>query len=739
MLIAIFSSFQLGGNCGQPLPPAPGSTQTDCTGDCSNTLALTAPEVRRIISQGIEEAKANGVTNATFAVVDRVNNVLAVWQMQPDANPLFPNPVANTSTITAGNSARSRAQLNGFGLNGIRVPATLAAISKAGVSSFFTTQGNAFTSRTVSQVIQENFNPQEKFRAAGPLFSVQFSQLPCSLFSQRFVDPADTPQPLVLPTNFYLGPKRLPLGFAADPGGVSLYKNGIPVGAVSAEYDGVYSLVENFDSPPTPDLEERIAMAAAFGFAAPEERRANRITIDGRALRFTQDENFQSDPSTAPPLSNRSAADGSTVAVPGWYGNFLDTDPKRITPNPDPVPLIANEPYEILAGAPLIEPAGNGAPSFRTGYQLTNIGAAAAEILTDENGNARFPAPAPPTAPLPAAGGLTAADVSAILEQTLLVAEQTRGQARLPIGQHARIDVAVTDAAGKVLGFARSPDALVDGCNVVVQKAQTVVFLSDRGTPADLANADDPLANSGQLGVTPLNTYAGTTIDYLEPAATALGDGIAYSTTAAGAIARPFFPDGQNENGQPNGPLSNPISEWSIFNTGLQLDASLAQLAVALCPNVQDLRQILDNTGVLAPGFNPADPSTCPAPPPPAARTCSFDDPSTVPQDDLATIPNGTTFFPGGFPIYRLTGNGAPELIGGIGVSGDGVEQNDSIAFVGLARAGRAQGRRFGNAPKNIRANNLSRGGVSLRYAICPVKPNLGNALQDICEVEDNL
>ncbi len=86
-----------------------------------------------------------------------------------------------------------------------------------------------------------------------------------------------------------------------------------------------------------------------------------------------------------------------------------------------------------------------------------------------------------------------------------------------------------------------------------------------------------------------------------------------------------------------------------------------------------------------------------------------------------------------------MTGNGAPELIGGIGVSGDGVEQNDSIAFVGLARAGRAQGRRFGNAPKNIRANNLSRGGVSLRYAICPVKPNLGNALQDICEVEDNL
>lgn len=50
-----------------------------------------------------------------------------------------------------------------------------------------------------------------------------------------------------------------------------------------------------------------------------------------------------------------------------------------------------------------------------------------------------------------------------------------------------------------------------------------------------------------------------------------------------------------------------------------------------------------------------------------------------VPAEPINTnIPNGITIFPGGFPLYR---NGV--LIGAIGVSGDGIEQDDIIGAAG--------------------------------------------------------
>jgi uncharacterized protein GlcG (DUF336 family) len=51
----------------------------------------------------------------------------------------------------------------------------------------------------------------------------------------------------------------------------------------------------------------------------------------------------------------------------------------------------------------------------------------------------------------------------------------------------------------------------------------------------------------------------------------------------------------------------------------------------------------------------------------------------TVPLDPInPNVPNGITIFPGGFPLYR---NGV--LIGAIGVSGDGIEQDDIVAASG--------------------------------------------------------
>lgn len=71
-----------------------------------------------------------------------------------------------------------------------------------------------------------------------------------------------------------------------------------------------------------------------------------------------------------------------------------------------------------------------------------------------------------------------------------------------------------------------------------------------------------------------------------------------------------------------------------------------------------------------------------------------------------ANLPNGITIFPGGFPLYR---NGV--LIGAIGVSGDGVDQDDLIAAAGTE----------GLQPvESIRADQQFYLGIRLPYAKFP-------------------
>ena len=74
-------------------------------------------------------------------------------------------------------------------------------------------------------------------------------------------------------------------------------------------------------------------------------------------------------------------------------------------------------------------------------------------------------------------------------------------------------------------------------------------------------------------------------------------------------------------------------------------------------------------------------------------------------------VPNGITIFPGGFPLYR---NGV--LIGAIGVSGDGVDQDDIIAAAGTVGF---------LPPASIRADRMQYRGARLPYAKFPRNPDL--------------
>jgi hypothetical protein len=72
-------------------------------------------------------------------------------------------------------------------------------------------------------------------------------------------------------------------------------------------------------------------------------------------------------------------------------------------------------------------------------------------------------------------------------------------------------------------------------------------------------------------------------------------------------------------------------------------------------------------------------------------------------------LPNGITIFPGAFGLYR---NGV--LIGAIGVSGDGVDQDDLVA---------AAGTHDFLAPVSIRADQFFFRGTRLPYAKFPRDP----------------
>jgi uncharacterized protein GlcG (DUF336 family) len=81
-------------------------------------------------------------------------------------------------------------------------------------------------------------------------------------------------------------------------------------------------------------------------------------------------------------------------------------------------------------------------------------------------------------------------------------------------------------------------------------------------------------------------------------------------------------------------------------------------------------------------------------------------------------LSNGITIFPGGFPLYR---NGV--LIGAIGISGDGVDQDDIVG---------ASGTHDFLAPDSIRADQVVFRGARLPYAKFPRDPNGANGVNEV-------
>jgi uncharacterized protein GlcG (DUF336 family) len=225
--------------------PTPGVLEPDPpTNAAATNLAQT--DVQTILQQAASAASALGKA-VNIVVTDREGNVLGLLAM----------PGTPSSTI------RSVGHL-GQGLEGAVVPASEAATAKAATAAFFSTSGNAFTTRTAGFIIQEHFPPGISFRSGGPLYGVQFSSLPCS----------DIKKPSAR------------LGLSADPGGLPIYKNGVASGAIGVEGDGLYTVDRNpADDDQT--FEELIAASGIRGFEAPALIRGDNILVDGIRLPFS--------------------------------------------------------------------------------------------------------------------------------------------------------------------------------------------------------------------------------------------------------------------------------------------------------------------------------------------------------------------------------------------------------------------------------------------------------------------
>ncbi len=628
-----------GSGGGTPPPPPPPTGARVYTDPAPESLSIA--DVERVMSLAVAEAQARNLPS-TIAVVDRVGNVLGVFVMN-GANLALKIPEAP-------GGAASNTELQGLSLP---APAAVAgAIAKAITGAYLSSSGNAFSTRTASQIVQQHFPPAPTTVGleSGPLYGVQFSQLPCSDLTQRFGS---------FGAAALIGPKRSPLGLSADAGGFPLYKNGAVVGGVGIMGDGIYGFDPNILDIDA-DNEEFIALAATQGFAPIDDIRAERISVDGTLLRYADATVAGLRGGTPQAFSALNGSVGNLIAVPGYSSGL------------------------ILAGAVF----GSETSGVRasTAAEFSNRDA---HILTDGTGTNRFPIRAGTDA-TSIATPISVAEARALLEEAFATMSRSRGQIRRPTDSRAQVTISLVDTHGAVLGIVRAPDAPVFGTDVSLQKARTAAFFSNSRAASDLganANPDVPAFLSQA------RTFFGISSIFTGQHA--------WTARAIGNISRPYFPDG--EVGRPPGPFSRNINGFNPFSTGMQ-----SALIVG---------NVTTHVGFLL-GNNPDTPARCTT------------TPDAAPGQNR--LQNGIQIFPGSVPIYR-----GSTLVGAMGVSGDGIDQDDMAAFLGANNAGLRVGG-ISNAPPAIRSDQIevTVGGtrVRLRYIGCPFAPFLDTAQQNVCQ-----
>lgn len=512
-----------------------------------------------------------------------------------------------------------------------------AAISKAATAAAFESEGEGFTTRTAYFIVQGHFPPGTQRTAGGPLFGVQDSGTPGG---DAHIIAWD------------MNGNAVGTGITGAFGGVPIHKSGAPVGGIGVDLAASTTMQ---GSPPSPtltvpiqrDADEAIAMAAVPPeLGTPGFIQATNVFVDGIAFPFA---NVGYGPG---------AATGATLAGlanPALFGTTDARFPVRASPL---------APEVRVGGRYGIRPQHRylGRVTAPTGGPFTNVDRNAGVVFSTTSltfttvpiqtmpqasrggvaGEDRCP-PIDSVQPAPAAGGLTAAEVEGIIFRAAADADASVAGIRLPRGSKVTVHIAVVDARGNLLGLFRMGDGTLFSSDVAVQKARTAAFFSGDGT-----------------GGAP---------------------NVAMSARAVGFLCQPFFPPGINST-EP-GPLAR---LRDIVNRGKVVAETPPSLTLLLPPPRPPSDGTTDEDPIL-PGFQRFDDF---GGSPPAtslaairgilAATGGFPLFADRPDVNFVSpgLQSGMQTFAGGVPLYRGT-----QLIGAVGVSGDGIDEDDSAAFAG--------------------------------------------------------
>lgn len=197
------------------------------------TAPLTVTDVQNVIARAVTQAVHNNAA-VTIAISDREGNVLGVFIM-----------------TGAPMNAATPDQINQLqGPKGLLASTT--AIEKAQSAAFLSSDQNAFSTRTGGFITQPHFPPNVADQPQGPLFQLQFSQLPCSDVLDGHGN-----------------------GVTGVPGGIPLYKNKQIAGGIGVE------------GASTTDEDEIIALAGTSGpYSVPQSITADKILLGGIRLQY---------------------------------------------------------------------------------------------------------------------------------------------------------------------------------------------------------------------------------------------------------------------------------------------------------------------------------------------------------------------------------------------------------------------------------------------------------------------
>ncbi len=281
-------------------------------------------------------------------------------------------------------------------------------------------------------------------------------------------------------------------------------------------------------------------------------------------------------------------------------------------------------------------------------------------IVLQGNYDPLFPPQASPGPP-PGIGPATFSGVSGEIRQTIIndpLVAPINGQPRLSATEVRSI----IDFAAQRVKITRAAIRLPIG-------SQMQVFITVVNNP-DADNATPTVLGTFRTGEATFFSWdvavqkARTTLFYSRHDFLGFGLDIAMSTRCVGFLAQKFYPPGIDGNNP--GPFFTEQDKLSGFS-GQEPNVTFTDMA--------DLSS------------------------PPLRNGIRMD------------LPNGITIFPGGFPLYR---NGV--LIGAIGISGDGVDQDDIVG---------ASGTHDFLAPNAIRSDQFNFRGTRLPYAKFPRDPTL--------------